>query len=65
LIDLGKTICILNEKYFSWMLYDKNIKIANILPRIKYYVSYIYRLFDNFKFFYFRIFFVLRIESKV
>ena len=47
------------------MLYDKNIKIANILPRIKYYVSYIYRLFDNFKFFYFRIFFVLRIESKV
>jgi len=28
-----KTICILNEKYFSCMLNNKNIKIVNILPR--------------------------------
>jgi len=28
-----KTICILNEKYFSCMLNNKNIKIANILSR--------------------------------
>jgi len=31
-----KTICILNEKYFSCMLNNKNIKIVNILPRKTY-----------------------------
>jgi len=28
-----KTLCILNEKYFSCMLNNQNIKIVNILPR--------------------------------